>query len=229
MCSTALFSFFFFNDTATTEIYTLSLHDALPIFVVHHARLLLAGEPRAALQSVVRAAVAAVLSDAGGLAVARRALGAERRGRDPAEPVRRARGQLGAVALHALPDRRRAVARDAGHARPRLAAPRPRVRRDAGRVGAAGVAVRPRGGKRHVGRPGLAADAGPAADAGSRLVDAAHGVAGRGDLRGALVPGGPGRRARDRLPRPVPLAPHHGRRGRHARRRGDLLRLPLYR
>src|SRR5256884_4224294 len=29
----ALFSlFFFFNDTATTEIYTLSLHDALPIF-----------------------------------------------------------------------------------------------------------------------------------------------------------------------------------------------------
>src|SRR2546422_3148307 len=28
------FSFFFFNDTATTEIYTLSLHDALPIFPV---------------------------------------------------------------------------------------------------------------------------------------------------------------------------------------------------
>src|SRR3989442_8689810 len=27
-----LFSFFFFNDTATTEIYTLSLHDALPIY-----------------------------------------------------------------------------------------------------------------------------------------------------------------------------------------------------
>src|SRR6266540_2538505 len=27
-------SFFFFNDTATTEIYTLSLHDALPIFTV---------------------------------------------------------------------------------------------------------------------------------------------------------------------------------------------------
>src|SRR3712207_8886260 len=26
------FVFFFFNDTATTEIYTLSLHDALPIF-----------------------------------------------------------------------------------------------------------------------------------------------------------------------------------------------------
>jgi len=25
--------FFFFNDTATTEIYTLSLHDALPIYL----------------------------------------------------------------------------------------------------------------------------------------------------------------------------------------------------
>src|SRR2546430_16166196 len=28
-----IFFFFFFNDTATTEIYTLSLHDALPISV----------------------------------------------------------------------------------------------------------------------------------------------------------------------------------------------------
>src|SRR3712207_8063109 len=28
---TCFLSFFFFNDTATTEIYTLSLHDALPI------------------------------------------------------------------------------------------------------------------------------------------------------------------------------------------------------
>src|SRR5256884_4483476 len=31
LCLVALFIFFFFNDTATTEIYTLSLHDALPI------------------------------------------------------------------------------------------------------------------------------------------------------------------------------------------------------
>src|SRR5690348_18331000 len=31
--STYSFFFFFFNDTATTEIYTLSLHDALPIFL----------------------------------------------------------------------------------------------------------------------------------------------------------------------------------------------------
>src|SRR2546427_8066773 len=31
MRSLSIFFFFFFNDTATTEIYTLSLHDALPI------------------------------------------------------------------------------------------------------------------------------------------------------------------------------------------------------
>src|SRR6266498_105000 len=36
------FCFFFFNDTATTEIYTLSLHDALPI----SARRLGAGRSR---------------------------------------------------------------------------------------------------------------------------------------------------------------------------------------
>src|SRR5258708_39242209 len=33
VCSPLCFSFFFFNDTATTEIYTLSLHDALPILI----------------------------------------------------------------------------------------------------------------------------------------------------------------------------------------------------
>src|SRR6478672_12619307 len=31
LCLLFIFFFFFFNDTATTEIYTLSLHDALPI------------------------------------------------------------------------------------------------------------------------------------------------------------------------------------------------------
>src|SRR3712207_6853902 len=34
-CNSDSFLFFFFNDTATTEIYTLSLHDALPIFQEH--------------------------------------------------------------------------------------------------------------------------------------------------------------------------------------------------
>src|SRR5256885_17233443 len=37
--SSRLFSFFFFNDTATTEIYTLSLHDALPIYEHDPVRL----------------------------------------------------------------------------------------------------------------------------------------------------------------------------------------------
>src|SRR2546426_2823490 len=32
LCCYLSFHFFFFNDTATTEIYTLSLHDALPIY-----------------------------------------------------------------------------------------------------------------------------------------------------------------------------------------------------
>src|SRR5690349_23121578 len=32
---------FFFNDTATTEIYTLSLHDALPIFALDQGKLAL--------------------------------------------------------------------------------------------------------------------------------------------------------------------------------------------
>src|SRR2546430_14572712 len=33
LCGPRCFFFFFFNDTATTEIYTLSLHDALPIWI----------------------------------------------------------------------------------------------------------------------------------------------------------------------------------------------------
>src|SRR5215467_15581513 len=35
--SAIFFFFFFFNDTATTEIYTLSLHDALPIWTPRNA------------------------------------------------------------------------------------------------------------------------------------------------------------------------------------------------
>src|SRR2546430_9841830 len=37
--------FFFFNDTATTEIYTLSLHDALPISGAWHVVVLNSGSP----------------------------------------------------------------------------------------------------------------------------------------------------------------------------------------
>src|SRR5947209_10683631 len=43
--------FFFFNDTATTEIYTLSLHDALPIFRPEGAAAVGAGCPSRAARS----------------------------------------------------------------------------------------------------------------------------------------------------------------------------------
>src|SRR6266480_3857788 len=48
------FSFFFFNDTATTVIYTLSLHDALPILdLVPRHRLLARHEPHEPLHHQV--------------------------------------------------------------------------------------------------------------------------------------------------------------------------------
>src|SRR6266853_7007497 len=43
MASVLIFFRFFFNDTATTEIYTLSLHDALPISEPRLRRLIVAG------------------------------------------------------------------------------------------------------------------------------------------------------------------------------------------
>src|SRR2546430_9639893 len=43
--------FFFFNDTATTEIYTLSLHDALPISNPHDPQ----GNPHHSLEVTVHA------------------------------------------------------------------------------------------------------------------------------------------------------------------------------
>src|SRR6476661_7965257 len=53
--ASALFSFFFFNDTATTEIYTLSLHDALPILDARpHTRPQRTGLPARAVGHGVR-------------------------------------------------------------------------------------------------------------------------------------------------------------------------------
>src|SRR2546429_9005832 len=54
--SSVFFFFFFFNDTATTEIYTLSLHDALPIcrFIVADAYTEL-GENEKAIESMQQA------------------------------------------------------------------------------------------------------------------------------------------------------------------------------
>src|SRR5437588_6522708 len=46
MSSVPIRVFFFFNDTATTEIYTLSLHDALPISLIYNLSLTGLGEMR---------------------------------------------------------------------------------------------------------------------------------------------------------------------------------------
>src|SRR2546429_1309416 len=54
MTPTSAFSlFFFFNDTATTEIYTLSLHDALPIFYGAATMLRESGEHPVILREAV--------------------------------------------------------------------------------------------------------------------------------------------------------------------------------
>src|SRR3712207_7829920 len=44
--------FFFFNDTATTEIYTLSLHDALPIYAQAYLSGLLSGMERKSAEGI---------------------------------------------------------------------------------------------------------------------------------------------------------------------------------
>src|SRR2546422_7463078 len=46
--------FFFFNDTATTEIYTLSLHDALPILTIPPVSVSQIAPPRARSTARVR-------------------------------------------------------------------------------------------------------------------------------------------------------------------------------
>src|SRR2546429_9404810 len=57
--SCIIFFFFFFNDTATTEIYTLSLHDALPICWTEKPELLEEGiQPTARPKSSIKKPVA---------------------------------------------------------------------------------------------------------------------------------------------------------------------------
>src|SRR3989475_9033923 len=79
-------AFFFFNDTATTEIYTLSLHDALPILRRHAGRLLrLATAPR---ECPLGAGPGAAVAHSATLPAAPRHL------RQSAHPARAARGRV---------------------------------------------------------------------------------------------------------------------------------------
>src|SRR2546429_8684379 len=67
-------SFFFFNDTATTEIYTLSLHDALPIYAHRLVERPCAGGQRVLLPDAV------VGPKTARVCTVRRSLGLEQRG-----------------------------------------------------------------------------------------------------------------------------------------------------
>src|SRR2546430_4312891 len=65
MCAGLVFLFFFFfNDTATTEIYTLSLHDALPISLASQVDgKLVVGGDFAFFNGVTRSRLTRLLSD----------------------------------------------------------------------------------------------------------------------------------------------------------------------
>src|SRR2546430_8347374 len=58
------FIFFFFNDTATTEIYTLSLHDALPISAAEEAGGGAVGQALYRLPGKDGAGIAAMIGEA---------------------------------------------------------------------------------------------------------------------------------------------------------------------
>src|SRR6266487_6541521 len=64
-----LFFFFFFNDTATTEIYTLSLHDALPISMPW-MRFLEESYHLAAGETLMKAIAVAATLDGGNFGIA---------------------------------------------------------------------------------------------------------------------------------------------------------------
>src|SRR5437762_13638204 len=119
---------FFFNDPATTEIYTLSLHDALPIFQLLHGSG--RGSPaRGRPPVLLRALGARDRRDLQGGKVShspRRVLGEEARGR-PGEP-RRSPGDLRQV-VHPDDESLRAPGGAEEPAPPPVPAQAPRQRR----------------------------------------------------------------------------------------------------
>src|SRR5260370_42587235 len=89
--------FFFFNDTATTEIYTLSLHDALPFCV----------ERRAAQRRLVAVGLWAAIESAGGQQQERPELGHKDRLEDEAHDREHAlRAAGGAQCMFTIIDRK---------------------------------------------------------------------------------------------------------------------------
>src|SRR2546430_10230363 len=171
------FFFFFFNDTATTEIYTLSLHDALPISR-RQQHLCERGEPRVRCARVPAGdSAGARAADASGRARESRRLS----GRHPRFPRPRAGG--GAVR-----GRRRALRPRLHHDRARRSHPAARRVVCRARAGAHTVRTYPgagrRGGRRWLLGTGRRTAA-PAARRGGGLMSGLAGV--QGDFQDYLL------------------------------------------
>src|SRR3712207_9124940 len=106
--------FFFFNDTATTEIYTLSLHDALPIWP---------GRRRPRRPAPGRAGLRQGAQGAGRALRRPRTTGARR-----LAPGRSARARAAGIGPRALPRGAGTAARPARRAEPRARQDRPGTR-----------------------------------------------------------------------------------------------------
>src|SRR5688572_31049424 len=61
-----MYIYFFFNDTATTEIYTLSLHDALPISLGKYLEVRAKGRASAAIRKLLELAPQVARVERGG-------------------------------------------------------------------------------------------------------------------------------------------------------------------
>src|SRR2546430_6368217 len=106
MCVLYFLFFFFFNDTATTEIYTLSLHDALPISTKVSDVVRCSRSPRHPRSRATRAQSLSRSLAAGGLATCVRRTG-DRPGTGRRLPHGRRRRTAAALAARLFPAARR--------------------------------------------------------------------------------------------------------------------------
>src|SRR6266571_5751469 len=97
------FFFFFFNDTATTEIYTLSLHDALPISLVDFRPCRRCAD-RAGIDALARFSISA--ADACRLEESERAGAKRPRSNGPVMNIRHCRSSVRARLALLLPEGR---------------------------------------------------------------------------------------------------------------------------